>query len=80
MGKQPARPNWLAGANAGEDSPTTLSRWNAFHDHLSQIVGPASYANAREQIGEKVAPTLAPRTSEGMSGYYSALVVKADSP
>lgn len=97
------------GANAGEDSPTTLSRWNAFRDHLAKIMGlevevfqaadyngiiqamasgqlelasmgPASYANAREQMGEKVAPILAPRTAEGMSGYYSALVVKADSP
>lgn len=97
------------GANAGEDSPTTLSRWNAFRDRLSNIMGlevevfqaadyngiiqamasgqlelasmgAASYANARDQMGTKVEPILNPRSAEGLSGYYSALVVRADSP
>jgi len=43
-------------------------------------MGPAAYANARAQMGTKVAPILSPRTAEGVSGYYSALVVRADSP
>jgi phosphonate transport system substrate-binding protein len=42
--------------------------------------GASSYANAREQMGEKVEPMLASRTSEGLSGYYSTLIVRADSP
>jgi phosphonate transport system substrate-binding protein len=46
---------------------------------LAQMGG-AAYANAREQMGEKVAPFLALRSAEGSSGYYSALIVKADSP
>jgi phosphonate transport system substrate-binding protein len=46
---------------------------------LAQM-GPASYANARHQMGEKVAPILTARTAEGVSGYYSSLVVRADSP
>ncbi|WP_353217639.1 phosphate/phosphite/phosphonate ABC transporter substrate-binding protein [Sandarakinorhabdus sp.] len=43
-------------------------------------MGPAAYANARAQMGEKVAPILVPRTSEGSWGYYSTIVVRADSP
>jgi phosphonate transport system substrate-binding protein len=43
-------------------------------------LGASAYANAREQMGEKVEPILASRTSEGLSGYYTALVVRADSP
>lgn len=46
---------------------------------LAQM-GPAAYANARDQMGEKVSPILAARTAEGVSGYYSSLVVRADSP
>ncbi|WP_416906929.1 MAG: phosphate/phosphite/phosphonate ABC transporter substrate-binding protein [Polymorphobacter sp.] len=43
-------------------------------------MGPAAYANARAQMGEKVEPILATRTAEGVSGYYSSIVVRADSP
>ncbi|CAN1512471.1 PhnD ABC-type phosphate/phosphonate transport system, periplasmic component [Caulobacteraceae bacterium] len=43
-------------------------------------MGGAAYANAREQMGEKVTPFLALRSAEGVTGYYSALVVRADSP
>jgi phosphonate transport system substrate-binding protein len=42
--------------------------------------GASSYANARAQMGDKVEPIFAQRTAEGLSGYYSALVVRADSP
>jgi phosphonate transport system substrate-binding protein len=46
---------------------------------LAQM-GNTAYANAREQMGDKVTPFLASRTAEGFSGYYSALIVRADSP
>lgn len=43
-------------------------------------MGPAAYANARAQMGDQVEPILTPRTSEGLYGYYSTIVVRADSP
>lgn len=43
-------------------------------------MGPAAYANARAQMDDKVEPILTPRTSEGTFGYYSTIVVRADSP
>lgn len=43
-------------------------------------MGPAAYANARAQMDEDVEPILTPRTSEGVFGYYSTIVVRADSP
>ena len=39
-----------------------------------------SYANVDAQIGELAAPILTVRQAEGETGYYSALLVKADSP
>jgi len=39
-----------------------------------------SYANVDSQVGKLVAPLLATREAEGAMGYYSALIVKADSP
>jgi phosphonate transport system substrate-binding protein len=38
------------------------------------------YANADAQVGKKVAPILTTRRADGGTGYYSALIVKADSP
>jgi len=38
------------------------------------------YANVDAQVGSKVAPILTTRRADGGTGYYSALVVKADSP
>lgn len=43
-------------------------------------MGPAAYANARAQMDDKVAPILTSRSGEGLSGYYSTIVVRADSP
>jgi len=43
-------------------------------------LGGASYANVDAQIGPLIQPILAPRQAEGAMGYYSALMVKADSP
>jgi len=43
-------------------------------------MGGGSYANVDAQIGSKAAPILASRQGEGVSGYYSAIIVRADSP
>lgn len=39
-----------------------------------------SYANADAQVGAKIAPILTVRRADGGTGYYSALIVRADSP
>lgn len=46
---------------------------------LAQIAG-GGYANVDAQVGSLVAPILTPRQAEGETGYYSALVVRANSP
>jgi len=46
---------------------------------LAQLA-PASYANADSQVGDKVMPILTRRSADGMSGYYSVFLVRADSP
>jgi phosphonate transport system substrate-binding protein len=43
-------------------------------------MGPAAYANADAQIGDKAKPILAVRNPQGGTGYYAALAVRADSP
>jgi phosphonate transport system substrate-binding protein len=43
-------------------------------------MGGGSYANVDAQVGGKVLPFLTIRQAEGGLGYYSALLVKADSP
>lgn len=43
-------------------------------------MGGGSYANVDAQVGRKVLPFLTIRQAEGGLGYYSALIVKADSP
>ena len=39
-----------------------------------------SYANVDAQVGDLVAPILSLRQAEGGTGYYSSIVVRADSP
>lgn len=46
---------------------------------IATIAG-GGYANVDAQVGEKVAPILTVRQAEGDMGYYSALLVKSDSP
>lgn len=46
---------------------------------VAQMAG-GGYANVDAQVGDKVAPILTPRQAEGETGYYSTLVVRADSP
>lgn len=43
-------------------------------------VGAGAYANIDSQIGELAQPLLAVRNTNGESGYYSTIVVRADSP
>lgn len=43
-------------------------------------MGGGSYASVDDQVGGKVVPMLTVRQAEGTLGYYSALVVRADSP
>lgn len=43
-------------------------------------MGAGAYANVDAQIGEKAAPMFVIRQAEGNTGYYSAIVVAADSP
>lgn len=46
---------------------------------IAGIAG-GGYANVDAQVGDKVAPLLTTRQAEGETGYYSILVVRADSP
>ncbi len=46
---------------------------------IAQMAG-GGYANVDAQIGKLAAPILTLRQAEGETGYYSALVVRADSP
>jgi phosphonate transport system substrate-binding protein len=39
-----------------------------------------AYANVNAQIGDLATPILSMREAEGNTGYYSALIVRADSP
>jgi phosphonate transport system substrate-binding protein len=46
---------------------------------IATVAG-GSYANLHAQIGDLAVPILSVRDAEGALGYYSALIVKADSP
>jgi phosphonate transport system substrate-binding protein len=46
---------------------------------LAQMAG-GSYANVDSQVGNLVAPILSVRQAEGGTGYYSSIVVRANSP
>lgn len=43
-------------------------------------LGPAAYASLDAQVGPKAAPILIQRSPEGVTGYYSGILVRADSP
>ena len=43
-------------------------------------MGAGSYANVEAQIGDKAEPILVRRDTLGQAGYYSTIVVKADTP
>ena len=46
----------------------------------ASVLAGGGYANVDAQVGSLVAPILTSRQAEGETGYYSALVVRADSP
>lgn len=46
---------------------------------LALLAG-GGYVNVREQVGKDVSPLLIPVGSHGEIGYYSSLIVRADSP
>jgi phosphonate transport system substrate-binding protein len=43
-------------------------------------LGPAAYALARKVMGDRVAPVVRDRDDTGAEGYFSVIVVRADSP
>ena len=63
----------------GSDYAAVVEAMRAGHSELAYL-GPASYGLARRVMGERVAPTFRYIDNEGMEGYYSAMIVKADSP
>ena len=63
----------------GSDYAAVVEAMRAGHSELAYL-GPASYGLARRVMGERVAPIFRYIDNEGMEGYYSAMIVKADSP
>jgi phosphonate transport system substrate-binding protein len=69
--------------------PVRLYRVNDYNSVIQAIasgqldvatMGGSAYANVDQQIGELAAPILTMRGGNGEMGYYSALIVRADSP
>jgi phosphonate transport system substrate-binding protein len=69
--------------------PTKLYRASDFNGIIQALasgqvdvaqLGPAAYASLDAQMGGKIAPILLPRSPEGATGYYSSILVRADSP
>lgn len=63
----------------GSDYAAVVEAMRAGHSELAYL-GPASYGLARRVMGERIAPIFRYIDNEGMEGYYSAMIVKADSP
>jgi phosphonate transport system substrate-binding protein len=63
----------------GSDYAAVVEALRAGHSELAYL-GPASYGLARRVMGERIAPIFRFIDNEGMEGYHSAMIVKADSP
>ena len=63
----------------GSDYAAVVEAMRAGHSELAYL-GPASYGLARRVMGERVAPIFRFIDNQGMEGYHSAMIVKADSP
>jgi phosphonate transport system substrate-binding protein len=63
----------------GSDYAAVVEALRAGHAELAYL-GAASYGLARRVMGERVAPIFRYIDNEGMEGYHSAMIVKADSP
>jgi phosphonate transport system substrate-binding protein len=62
----------------GSDYAAVVEAMRAGHSEIAYL-GPASYGLARRVMGERIAPIFRYIDNEGMEGYYSAMIVKADS-
>ncbi len=63
----------------GSDYAAVVEAMRAGHSELAYL-GPASYGLARRVMGERVAPIFRYIDNEGMEGYHSAMIVRANSP
>lgn len=63
----------------GSDYAAVVEAMRSGHAELAYL-GPASYGLARRVMGERVAPIFRYRDNAGLEGYYSVMIVKADSP
>ena len=63
----------------GSDYAAVVEAMRAGHSELAYL-GPASYGLARRVMGDRVAPIFRYIDNQGMEGYHSAMIVKADSP
>lgn len=63
----------------GTDYAGVVEALRSGHAEIAYL-GPASYALARRVMGEKIAPIFRYLDNQGMEGYHSAVIVKADSP
>jgi phosphonate transport system substrate-binding protein len=63
----------------GSDYAAVVEAMRSGHAELAYL-GPASYGLARRVMGERVAPIFRYLDNEGMEGYHSVMLVKADSP
>lgn len=63
----------------GTDYAAVVEALRAGHAELAYL-GPASYGLARRVMGDRVAPIFRYVDNQGMEGYHSAMIVRADSP
>ena len=62
----------------GSDYAAVVEAMRSGHAELA-YVGPAAYGLARRAMGDRVAPAFRYLDNEGMEGYHSVMVVRADS-
>lgn len=62
----------------GSDYAAVVEAMRSGHAELVYL-GPAAYGLARRAMGERVAPVFRYLDNEGMEGYHSVMVVRADS-
>lgn len=63
----------------GSDYAGVVEALRSGHAEFAYL-GPASYALAYRLMGEKIAPFARAIDNQGMEGYFSTVIVKADSP
>lgn len=63
----------------GTDYAAVVEALRAGHAEFAYL-GPASYALARRVMGERIAPIFRYVDNQGLQGYHSVVIVKADGP